>query len=42
MRDTLQLIRKNDNDALFRTAAADAGKVALSTLALSVPIFYVK
>ena len=27
MRDTLQLIRKYDNDALFRTAAAGAGKV---------------
>ena len=33
MRDTLQLIRKDDNDALFRTAAADAGKVVLSKLA---------
>ena len=31
-RDTLQLIRKDDNDALFRTAAAGAGKV-LSKLA---------
>ena len=30
MRDTLQLIRKDDNDALFRTAAAGAGKVVLS------------
>ena len=38
MRDTLQLIRKDDNDALFRTAAACAGKVVLSNLALSVPI----
>ena len=27
MRDTLQSIRNDDNDALFRTAAADAGKV---------------
>ena len=27
MRDTLQLICKDDNDALFRTAAAAAGKV---------------
>ena len=26
MRYTLQLIRKDDNDALFRTAAAGAGK----------------
>ena len=38
MRDTLQLIRKDDNDALFRTAAAGAGKVVLSKLAWSVPI----
>ena len=38
MRDTLQLISKDDNDALFRTAAAGAGKVELSTLAWSVPI----
>ena len=32
MRDTLQLIRKDDNDALFGTAAAGAGKVGLSKL----------
>ena len=38
MRDTLQLIRKDDNDALFRTAAAGAGKVVLFKLAWSVPI----
>ena len=38
MRDTLQLIPKDDNDALFRTAAAGAGKVVLSKLAWSVPI----
>ena len=38
MRDTLQLIRKDDNDALFRIAVAGAGKVALSRLAWSVPI----
>ena len=38
MRDTLQLIRKDDNDALFHTAAAGAGKVELSKLAWSVPI----
>ena len=38
MRDTLQLIRKDDNDALFRTAAAGAGKVVLSKLACIVPI----
>ena len=38
MRDTLQLIRKDDNDALFRTATAGAGKVVLSKLAWSVPI----
>ena len=38
MRDTLQLIRKDDNDALFRTAAAGAGKVVLSKIAWSVPI----
>ena len=39
MPDTLQLIRKVDNDALFRTAAAGAGKVVLSKLAWSVPMF---
>ena len=38
MRDTLQLIRKEDNAALFRTAAAGAGKVVLSKVAWSVPI----
>ena len=38
MRDTLQLIRKDDNDALFRTAGAGAGKVVLSKLAWVVPI----
>ena len=38
MRDTLQLIRKDDNDALFRTAAAGAGRLVLSKLAWSVPI----
>ena len=38
MRDTLQLIRKDDNDALFRTAAAGVGKVVLSKLARSVPV----
>ena len=38
MRDTLQLIRKVDNDALFRTAAVGAGKVVLSKLAWYVPI----
>ena len=36
MRDTL--IRKDDNDALFRTAAAGAGKVVLSKLAWVEPI----
>ena len=35
IRDTLQLIRKDDNDALFRTAD---GKVVLSKPAWSVPI----
>ena len=34
MRDRLQLIRKDDNDALFRTTAAGAGKVVLSKLGL--------
>ena len=29
MRDTLQLVGKDDNDALFRTAGAGAGKVVL-------------
>ena len=38
MRGTLQLIRKDDNDALFRTAATGPGKVGLSKLALSLPI----
>ena len=33
MIDTLQLIRKDDNDALFRTQAAGAGKVVLSKIA---------
>ena len=38
MRNTLQLIRKDDNDAPFRTQAAGAGKVVLSKIAWSVPI----
>ena len=38
MRDTLQLIRKDDDDALFRTAAAGVGKVKSSKIAWSVPI----
>ena len=38
MLDTLQLIRKDDNDASFRTAADGVGKVVLSKLAWSVPI----
>ena len=38
MRDTLQLVGKDDNDALFRTAAAGARKVVLSKLAWVVPI----
>ena len=38
MRDTLQLIRKDDNDALFRTNAAGAGKVVLSKFAWVAPI----
>ena len=38
MLDTLQLIHKDDNDALFHTAAAGAGKVVLSKLAWSVRI----
>ena len=38
MRDTLQLIRKGDDDSLFRTATAGVGKVVLSKLAWSVPI----
>ena len=36
LRGTLQLIRKEDNDALFRTVAAGAGKVVLSKLVWSV------
>ena len=38
MRDTLQLIRKGDNDAFIRTAGAGAGKVVLSKLAWVVSI----
>ena len=38
MRNTLQLIHKDDNYALFRTAAAGAGKIVLSKLAWYVPI----
>ena len=38
MRDTLQLIRKDDDDSLFRTAAAGVGKEILSKLAWSVPV----
>ena len=38
MRDTLQLIRKGDDDSLFSIAAAGVGKVVLSKLAWSVPI----
>ena len=34
----VQLIRKGDNDAMFRTAAAGVGEVALSKLAWPVPI----
>ena len=35
----MQLIRKDDNDALFRTAAAvGAGKVVLSKFPLVVPM----
>ena len=33
MRDTLQLIRKGDDDALFRTAAAGVAKVKVSRIA---------
>ena len=38
MRDTLQLIRKDEDDALIRIAATDVGKVKLTELAWSVPI----
>ena len=38
MRDKLQLIRKDDNDALFHTAAAGTGKVVLCKLVWPVPI----
>ena len=38
MRDALQLIRNDDDDALFRTTAAGVGKVKLTNLAWSVPI----
>ena len=37
-RDTLQLICKDDNDALFRTAGADAGNVVFSKLVWVVSI----
>jgi len=33
----LSLVRKGDNDAIFRAAAADAGKVVLTTLSWYVP-----
>ena len=38
IRDTFQLIRKDDSDALSRPADAGAGKVVLSKFAWSVPI----
>ena len=38
MQDVLQLIRKDDNDTLFRTADVGAGKVVLPKLAWVVPI----
>ena len=38
MQGMVQLIRKCDDDALFRTAAAGVGKVKLTELAWSVPI----
>ena len=38
MRDTLQMIRKGDDDVLLRISAAGVGKVVLSKLAWSVPI----
>ena len=38
MRDTLQLIRKGDDDSLFRTAAGGGGKVVLFKHAWSVPV----
>ena len=38
MRDTLQLIRKGDDDSLFRIATGGVGKVVLSKLAWSVPV----
>ena len=40
MRDTLQLIREDDNDSLFRTAAAGAGKMVSSKLAWVLPIIH--
>ena len=39
MRDTLQLIRKGDDDSLFRIAAAGVGKVVLSKLACLYRLF---
>ena len=38
MRDTLKLIRKGNDDSLFRTAATGVRKVVLSKLAWSVPV----
>ena len=38
MRDALQLIHKDNNDALFHTAADGAGRVVLTKLAWSVSI----
>ena len=42
MRDTLQLIRKDDDDVLFRIAAVGVVKVKLSKITWSVPIVQVK
>jgi len=33
----LTLVRKGDNDVIFRAAAADAGKVVLSKLSWYIP-----
>ena len=37
MKDNLTLVRKTDNDAIFRLAAAGAGKVSLDKISWFVP-----
>ena len=37
MKQTLTLVRKSDNDAIYRAAAADAGKVTLDKVSWFMP-----